>query len=94
MKHALPDSLPRRQFLGGITITVGGSLMAGLLPFSLLQAAPLTKVCVPLDPCGDWHVDDMCLAYPPYAFCIDSGVPQGQPLTVSVAPADRHWIME
>jgi hypothetical protein len=94
MKNALPDSLQRRQFLGGMTVTVGGSLVAGLLPASLLQAAPLTRVCVPLDPCGDWQVDDMCLAYPPYAFRIDSGVPQAQSLKADAAPADRHWIPE
>ena len=94
MNFGFPDSLRRRQFLGGITITVGGSLVAGLLPTSLLQAAPRAKVCVPLDPCGYWHVDDMCLAYPPYSFPIDSGVPQAQRLAVDVASADRHWIME
>jgi len=94
MKYPQPNSVPRRQFLGGLTITVGGSLVAGLLPTSLLQAAPEAKACVPLDPCGDWHVDDMCLAYPPYSFPIDSGVPQAQRLAVDVASADRHWIME
>jgi hypothetical protein len=94
MKYPQLSSVPRRQFLGGLTITVGGSLIAGLVPTSLLQAASLTQVCLPQDPCGDWQVDDMCLAYPPYAFRIDSGVPQTQPLTLNIAPADRHWIME
>ena len=95
MTDSSPDRLQRRAFLGRITVTAGGSLVAGLMPVSLLQAAPLTARCgVAHDPCGDWQLDDMCLAFPPYAFAIDSGVPRAAPMTATVAAVDRNWMMD
>lgn len=63
--------IDRRAFLGRIVVTAGGVAIGAALPVSLLEASP---ACLPLDPCGDWTVDDMCLAYPPYAFRRDSDV--------------------
>jgi len=95
MTQSLPF-LDRRAFLGGTTLTVGGALVAGLVPASLLAAAPVAcRVDASLypDACGDWQLDDICNAYPPYAF------PAGAAPSVSVAyagqmaDADRHWIV-
>jgi hypothetical protein len=66
----IPD---RRRFLGRIALSVGGIAVATALPVSLLQASP---ACLAYDPCGDWTLDDMCSAYPPYAFRRDAEVPR------------------
>jgi hypothetical protein len=82
----------RREFLGRFTLTVGASLVAAALPVSLLQAAPAGLACTFRDPCGDWHVDDMCAAYPPYAFRVDAGVPSAGRMTAQIAPIDQYWV--
>ena len=78
-----PESLDRRRFLGQVTLTVGGVAFSGV---SLLEAAPAYA-----DPCGDWTVDDMCGAYPPYAF--DTGAARPHTVPAQGAGADRYWIM-
>jgi hypothetical protein len=87
----LPESPGRRRFLGQVTLTVGGVAVSGV---SLLEAAPATclvhSAAYP-DACGDWTVDDMCGAYPPYAF--DTGASQPHTVPVPGAGADRYWIM-
>ena len=89
----------RRRFLGQLTLTVGGVAMsgvslAGIAPASLLEVAPaacLVDASAHADPCGDWTVDDMCGAYPPYAF--DTGASRPHTVPVHGAGADRYWIM-
>jgi hypothetical protein len=66
----------RRRFLGQVALSVGGIAVASALPVSLLQAGP---ACMAHDPCGDWTLDDMCGAYPPYAFRRDAEVPRTAP---------------
>jgi hypothetical protein len=61
----LATALDRRAFLGRMVVSVGGVAIASALPVSLLEASP---ACLASDPCGDWQLDDMCGAYPPYAF--------------------------
>ncbi len=63
----------RRGFLNRVVVTFGGAAVGTALPVSLLQASP---ACLAHDPCGDWTVDDMCLAYPPYAFRRDADQPR------------------
>lgn len=70
----LDGPLDRRAFLGRIALSVGGVAVASALPVSLLEASP--SVCTAFDPCGDWTVDDMCGAYPPYAFRRDADQPR------------------
>jgi hypothetical protein len=65
--------LDRRAFLNRVALSVGGVAVASALPVSLLQASP---ACLASDPCGDWTVDDMCTAYPPYAFRRDAEQPR------------------
>ena len=79
----------RRAFLGRFTLTLGGAVVASALPGSFLQAAPVGLACTFHDPCGDWHVDDMCAAYPPYAFRVEAGVPSSGRMTAQVAPIDQ-----
>lgn len=87
-----PVVLDRRTFLGRVSITVGGVAVAAVLPVSLLQAAPARLACAVHDPCGDWTVDDMCAAYPPYSFRIDSGVPRSGRISAQVAAVDQNWV--
>jgi hypothetical protein len=91
MSQFMPMRPDRRTFLGQMTLTVGGAAVASILPVSLLQARPTGPVCAYHDPCGDWNVDDMCAAYPPYAFRIDAGVPRHAPMTARVEPIDQMW---
>lgn len=96
--NGLPESLGRRRFLGQVTLTVGGVALAGvslagIAPVSLLEAAPacLVNAAAYPDACGDWTVDDMCGAYPPYAF--DTGAARPHTVPALGAGADRYWIM-
>lgn len=87
--------LDRRSFMGRIALSAGGAAAASVLPVSLLQAR---EVCAAVaapghpDSCGDWTLDDICTAYPPYASDIRrSSVPHAEP-TAEVAEADRMWV--
>jgi hypothetical protein len=60
----------RRAFLGKAVFLLGGATVASVLPASLLAASP---ACMATDPCRDWQLDDMCSAYPPYAYRHDAG---------------------
>jgi len=85
----------RRGFLGQVTLVAGGTMAAAALPGSLLAATPAglpLSSCGYSDPCGDWTVDDMCNAYPPYAFSRAIAVPKNVPLQLAVHPADAAWI--
>lgn len=85
----------RRVFLGQITTVAGGTLVAAALPGSLLAATPagLTlSSCGYTDPCGDWTLDDMCNAYPPYAFSRAVAASCNVPLQVQMHPADAAWV--
>ena len=93
MNH--PDMLlARRYFLGRLTLTVGGVALAGLAPASLLEASTGCSVVAlaASDPCGDWTVDDMCGAYPPYAFRTGASPPHSRPVSLAVAGADWQWV--
>jgi len=86
--------MDRRRFLGSIVVTAGGAAVTSLAPVSLLQArqaGAAVAACGYADPCGDWTVDDMCNAYPPYAFDIRRAVAPHVP-AVAVADADRQWV--
>jgi hypothetical protein len=88
-------SSERRRFLGQMTLTAGGLVLAGFAPVSLLQAAPvacLVDASMYPDPCGDWNVDDMCSAYPPYAFNTGPSTPHTVGYVDTVAGADHHWV--
>lgn len=87
-------SLDRRAFLGRITVTAGGIAVAALAPVSLLQASEASRfpACVRHDPCGDWQLDDMCAAYPPYSFHAAPVVPQSEYLMAHVEPIDSAWV--
>jgi hypothetical protein len=92
--------MDRRRFLGQMALSVGGVALsgvslAGIAPASLLEAAPacLVNASAYADPCGDWTVDDMCGAYPPYAFDTGPATAHTMPGADTVAGADRYWIM-
>ena len=88
-------SSDRRRFLGQVTMTAGGVVLAGLAPASLLEAAPaacLVDASLYPDACGDWTVDDMCSAYPPYAFNTGPSTPHTVGQINTVAGADHHWV--
>jgi hypothetical protein len=87
--------LDRRAVMGRIAWPAGSAATAVLLPVSLLEAGEVcAAVATPQypDPCGDWTVDDMCSAYPPYACDIRRGTLRHAPLTAQVAPADQAWV--
>ncbi|HUG73012.1 MAG TPA: hypothetical protein VMK82_06300 [Steroidobacteraceae bacterium] len=87
--------LDRRAFMCRVVWTAGSAVTAALLPVSLLEAGEVcAAVATPQypDPCGDWTVDDMCSAYPPYAYDIRPGTLRHAPLTAQVAAADQAWV--
>ena len=93
MSHA-HNPMDRRRFLGSIVVTTGGAALTALAPVSLLQAGEVCSAVAAtghVDPCGDWTVDDMCNAYPPYAFDIRRAVAPHVPAPVWMADADRQW---
>jgi len=71
--HLLSGGIDRRAFLGRAFLSVGGIAVASALPVSLLEASP---ACLSNDPCGDWTLDDVCGAYPPYSFRRHSDFPR------------------
>lgn len=90
----------RRHFLGKFTLTFGGVALsgmsvAGMAPLSLLEVAPaacLVDAAAWPDACGDWTVDDMCSAYPPYSFNTGASQPHSVPFGFDVQGVDRHWM--
>jgi hypothetical protein len=88
MKHVAPD-LHRRQFLGSMTLTVGGAGLGNWLPASLLEAAP---AACSVDACGDWQLDDICIAYPPYSLHMKAAVPAPSGSAAVFDPIDSHWV--
>jgi hypothetical protein len=95
MNHDAPSSAPRRAFLGKVTVSVGGVTLGGLLPASLLQAAPaacLVDAARFSDPCGDWQLDDVFTAYPPYSLHPASPVPREARIGAGVDPVDAHLV--
>lgn len=88
----------RRRFLNSASLSVAGVAVGSLVPVSLLQAAPLcvapgmTAAAGFADPCGDWQLDDICLAYPPYAFRTGAARPHTRPTAAADHGADWHWI--
>jgi hypothetical protein len=95
MDHDAPNNLLRRAFLGKVTVTVGGVTLGGLLPVSLLQAAPaacLVDASRYADPCGDWQLDDVFTAYPPYSLHPASSLPRAQACGSGADPVDLHWL--
>ena len=94
MQHA-EANLDRRRFLGTVTVTVGGAALGTLLPVSLLQAAPaacLVDASRYPDPCGDWQLDDICNAYPPYSLHPAPAVPGVMRMSAVVESVDSHWV--
>lgn len=91
---AVKFSIERRRFLGGISLSFAGVAAGGMVPVSLLQAAPQCVVLATgaTDPCGDWQLDDMCLAFPPYAFRTGAIPPHTQPAALDAFGADWHWV--
>jgi hypothetical protein len=94
MVHMSLPKLPtdRRQFLVRIAVTAGGSAMASLLPVSLLQAGENCAAVTYADPCGDWAVDDMCNAFPGYAYDFRRAPTPAVPLAANLTDADRQWV--
>ncbi|MEO8309021.1 MAG: hypothetical protein ABI616_13380 [Pseudomonadota bacterium] len=90
-------SLDRRRFLGQVALSVSGVALSGpslaeIAPASLLGIEPACPASASAyaDACGDWTVDDMCGAYPPYAF--NTGASQPHTVPLYGAGADHHWI--
>ncbi|MEO8313982.1 MAG: hypothetical protein ABI645_04215 [Pseudomonadota bacterium] len=85
----------RRDFLKGMSFTLGGTTLATWLPASLLQAAPaacLVDATAWPDACGDWQLDDICIAYPPYSLHMKPAMPQNSVMNAQVEPVDSHWV--
>jgi hypothetical protein len=84
----------RRRFLGQVTLTVGGIAVSGFAQASLLEAclAPAVMASGYVDPCGDWQLDDIFAAYPPYAFATGAAVPHTRPAAMAHTGADWHWL--
>jgi hypothetical protein len=86
----------RRQFLGGVGMSVAAAVALTLAPGA--RALPWATPQVPpalagMYPQGDWHVDDICGHLPRYAHPIpymhDTRPPDFSAL---VAPVDRQFV--
>jgi hypothetical protein len=84
---AMAAELDRRRFLGSVSLAAGGLALGSLLPASLLEAAP--AACF-VDACGDWQLDDICIAYPPYSLHMQCGAQAT--VSAAVDPVDSHWV--
>ena len=87
--------LQRREFLGSVSLAVGGAAVASWMPASLLQAAPagcLVNAADHPDACGDWQLDDVFTAYPPYSMHMKASLAAAGACSASAHPADWHWI--
>jgi hypothetical protein len=91
-----PKKPERRTFIvqgswlmGGLTLSgaFAGSLLAGTSGACLVNAKHYP------DACGDWTVDHVCAAWPPYSFHTGPAQPHNAPLSVAVADVDRYWLM-
>ena len=83
----------RRLFLTRASWIVGGVAVGGTAPLSLLQAAPAAcyvNAGLYPDACGDWTVDHVCTAWPPYSYDFGPSRTLHQPL--QAADVDRHWV--
>ena len=83
----------RRLFLTRASWIVGGVAVGGMAPLSLLQTAPAAcyvNAGLYPDACGDWTVDHVCTAWPPYSYDISPSRTLHQPL--QAADVDRHWV--
>jgi hypothetical protein len=91
---AVKFSIERRRFLGGISLSFAGVAAGSMVPVSLLKAAPQCAVLAigATDPCGDWQLDDICLAYPPYAFRTGAMPAHTRPAALDACGADWHWV--
>jgi hypothetical protein len=86
----------RREFLGGIGLSVAAAVALTLAPGARAQwawAPPLPPALAGMYPQGDWHVDDICGHLPRYAHPIpymhDTTAPDFSAL---VAPVDRQFV--
>ncbi len=88
----------RREFLGGIGMSVAAAVALSLAPSAqalrLQATAPqLPPALAGMYPQGDWHVDDICGHLPRYAHPIpymhDTTAPDFSAL---VAPVDRQFV--
>jgi hypothetical protein len=87
------QSFDRRAFLLQ-SMTVGGVMVAGALPASLLAATPsacLVDASRYPDTCGDWTVDHVCSHWPPYAYDTGAARPNTLPQGADRTGADWHW---
>jgi hypothetical protein len=80
--------LDRREFLGHMILAIGGASIAAMIPFTPADAT------TPAQP-GDWSIDDMCGAYPPYSHPIPFGRPQAvsDRLMAHADPADHIFLI-
>jgi hypothetical protein len=83
----VPDT-HRRQFLFRTSLTLGGAALGAWLPALLVEAAPAACLA---DTCGDWQLDDICIAYPPYSLHMKAPAPPAAAIAL-VDPADLHWV--
>lgn len=92
--------MDRRSFMGRIVLSAGGGIAATALPASLLQAGEymsgVAAACVATprqpDSCGDWKLDDMCTAYPGYAYDVRRAPGLQDPRLTGVAAIDLLWV--
>jgi hypothetical protein len=87
--------MDRRTFMGRVAVTASGGVAVSLLPVSLLQAGEVAAgIAMPAGPdrCGDWTLDDICNAYPGYAYDYRRTAAPRVPLAAAVADVDRMWV--
>ena len=90
-----PYITSRRGFLTQASFCVGGAAFGSALPLSLFaatQGACYVNAGAYPDACGDWTVDHVFTAWPPYVFHTGPAQPHTMPLQ-AVVLADQHWIM-
>jgi hypothetical protein len=85
----------RRTFLTQAGWCVSGAALSGAIPSALFAVTPgacyVNAAAYP-DTCGDWTVDHVCSAWPPYSFDTGPAPPHTSPLQAAVL-ADQYWVM-
>jgi hypothetical protein len=90
-----PFAIDRRSFLGSVGMMAGAVVATSLVPLSVVHAVPAGTLSLsaagPLP--GNWHVDDTCGHWPPYAHPIGYAQPRvAVSLTALADPIDHIFL--
>jgi hypothetical protein len=86
-----PFAIDRRSFLGSVGLMAGAVVATSVVPLSVVHAVPVGGPSLsPASPlANNWHIDDVCGHWPPYAHPIGYGQAVSVSLTARADPIDH-----